>query len=520
MNWGDENWKQAAREYHDARGANRTTIEPEKVRGERKAAHKAERKAKSRKGNAGAEHSRLDAEIILDPRDPMHSARELVAARFTDIENHRLLHHHRGAFWRFQANHYAPAEPETIRTAAWTFLENAKQIGEKNKTVPFKPNRARVSDLIDALTSVCNLNSRIEPPAWLNGTDEYPAAEMFPVANGLLHLLSGELYEPTPSYFGLSASDVAFNPDAPEPAHWHAFLADLFGSDNQAVATLQDWFGYALTPDTSQQKILLIVGPRRSGKGTIARVITAMLGRDSVTAPTLAGLQSNFGLAPLIGKPLAIISDARLGGKSDQAVIAERLLSISGEDGVTIDRKFMPVWTGRLPTRFMVLTNELPRIADSSGALAGRFIVLVLEHSFYGHEDLGLAGRLLAELPGIFNWALVGCRRLRQRGYFIQPPSAGEAVEELEALGSPIKAYVRERCHVGPGHSIPAELLYQDYRAWCESNGRREPGTKQTFGRDLKAAVPGVRTSRPRDAGERFRQYEGITLEQGGSIAD
>ena len=86
---------------------------------------------------------------------------------------------------------------------------------------------------------------------------------------------SGELYPLTPDYFGLTASDVAFDPDAPDPQHWLAFLGDLFETDVQAIATLQDWFGYAPSPDTSQHKILFIVGPRRSGKGTIARVLTA-----------------------------------------------------------------------------------------------------------------------------------------------------------------------------------------------------------------------------------------------------
>ena len=175
--------------------------------------------------------------------------------------------------------------------------------------------------------------ARIEPPAWLVDADNYPAAaEMFPVANGLLHLPSGELYPSSASYFGLTASDVTFDSDAGEPVHWLTFLGQLFGDDREAHDTLQDWFGYALAPDTSQQKIFMIVGPRRGGKGTIARILTALLGRDSVIAPTLSGLQSNFGLAPLIAKSLAIISDARVGGKSDQAVIAERLLSISGED--------------------------------------------------------------------------------------------------------------------------------------------------------------------------------------------
>ncbi|MCZ6737546.1 MAG: hypothetical protein O7B77_06175, partial [Actinobacteria bacterium] len=51
-------------------------------------------------------------------------------------------------------------------------------------------------------------------------------------------------------------------------------------------------FGYALTQDTRQQKLFLIVGPKRSGKGTIARVLTAMVGADNVCNPTLASLST------------------------------------------------------------------------------------------------------------------------------------------------------------------------------------------------------------------------------------
>jgi putative DNA primase/helicase len=427
----------------------------------------------------------LDA---LDPNDPMRSARKLVEKRFTDENGHRLLHQHRGGFWRFTDNHYDAADTEHIRAVTWKFLETAKRLvvtTDKDgkpiqEFVPFKPNSARVSNVADALAAACSLDSRIEPPAWIDKAEAGelpPANEMMPVANGLLHLPTGEIYAATPNYFGLNASEVVFDPDAPAPAHFLAFLAQLFGDDIEAIETLQDWFGYVLSCDTSQQKILLIVGPKRGGKGTIARVLTALLGRDNVAAPTLAGLQTNFGLAPLISKPLAIISDARLGGRADQAAIAERLLSISGEDSLTIDRKFSSAWTGRMPTRFMMLTNELPRIADASGALASRFIALVLRHSFYGREDTGLAKRLLTELSGILNWSLVGYRRLRNTGHFTQPMSSNEAIAELEALSSPITAYVRERCLVGPQYSVPVELIYQDYRVWCENNGRKDPPT-------------------------------------------
>jgi putative DNA primase/helicase len=58
--------------------------------------------------------------------------------------------------------------------------------------------------------------------------------------------------------------------------------------------------------------------------------------------------------------------------------------------------------------------------ADASGALASRFIVITLQRSFYGKEDLGLTERLLGELPGIFNWAIAGWQQLQERGYFQQ----------------------------------------------------------------------------------------------------
>jgi len=211
-------------------------------------------------------------------------------------------------------------------------------------------------------------------------------------------------------------------------------------------------------------------------------VLTRLVGIDNTVAPTLAGLGVNFGLAPLIGKRIAIISDARLGGRADQHAIAERLLSITGEDAITIDRKFREAWTGRLQIRFLILSNELPR--DASGALASRFIVLVLTHSFFGREDRGLTVRLRPELPSILNWAIAGWRRLIERGYFVMPASSGEAVQEFEDLGSPIGAFIRERC------VVETSTLFESWCEWSKQQGRDHPGTAQTFGRDLRAAFP------------------------------
>jgi putative DNA primase/helicase len=71
---------------------------------------------------------------------------------------------------------------------------------------------------------------------------------------------------------------------------------------------------------------------------------------------------------------------------------------------------------------------------------------------------------------------------------------------------------VRERCLVEHGKNISVELLYQDWRMWCEAHGRDQPGTSQSFGAALRTAIPSLRISRPRQGEERVRQYEGVDL--------
>lgn len=153
---------------------------------------------------------------------------------------------------------------------------------------------------------------------------------------------------------------------------------------------------------------------------------------------------------------MAFISDARLSGRSDAAVIAERLLSITGEDALTIDQKYLAPRTLQLLTRLVLMTNEMPKLSDASGALANRWIILRLTESFLGREDTGLTDKLMVELPGILLWAIEGLRRLRARGHFVQPTAGQEAIDELMELSSPITSFVREWCVVDHRVQLPA----------------------------------------------------------------
>src|SRR5262249_11902463 len=155
------------------------------------------------------------------------------------------------------------------------------------------------------------------------------------------------------------------------------------------------------------------------------------------------------------------------------------------------------------------LTNELPSFNEGSGALVGRFIVILFPQSFFGREDTKLLGKLVDELPGILNWAIEGYRRMNARGHFGQPTKAQAEMQAIEMLGSPVKGFVRDHCEVGAGYSIDQEEMFTSWKAWCEVEGRRNPGTKEWFTRNLHSAVPGTKTGRPYVGGVQIRVHEG-----------
>ena len=192
--------------------------------------------------------------------------------------------------------------------------------------------------------------------------------------------------------------------------------------------------------------------------------------------------------------------------------MTERLLAVSGEDILTIDRKCLASIHAKLPTRFVILSNEIPRLADASGTIASRLIALRMTRSWYGTENPGLTQKLLAELPGVLLWAIGGWARLRQRGYFLQPASGAALVRDVEELASPVGAFVKQRCLVGPKHQV-AQDLFNAYLEWCKSEGKVAPPDAATFGRDLRAVVSALEDRQHRADGNRLRTYVGIGLQ-------
>jgi len=319
----------------------------------------------------------------------------------------------------------------------------------------------------------------------------------------------------TPDLFSFNGLDYDFDPQAPPPLTFLGFLDQLWHRDPESIDTLQEIFGYLLLRDTRKDKIPGIIGPTRSGKGTIIHVLSRVIGHNNVVPTSLSALAGDFGLWPLIGKTLAVIGDCRVDGRMSVAKAVENILSISGGDEVLINRKMLPSLNKKLPTRLMIVSNELPKLPDPSGALAGRMLLLRTTESWLGREDETLKERCAAEAAGVLLWAIEGWKRLRRRGHFVQTVAGQELQERLQDLGSPIKAFVADCCAVGQGYKTDKIKLYRVWEGWCDTRGHK-PGTDNVFSRNLYAAAPAVSSARPIDeqTGERTHVYTGICLKE------
>ena len=107
----------------------------------------------------------------------------------------------------------------------------------------------------------------MRPQTWLSGDGE----PVIPCANGLLKTSDRTLMPHTPDYFGHFALSFDYDPTAPKPARWLQFVDEVMPGDPTAQKVLQEFLGYILCGRTDLQKALMLLGPKRCGKGTIDR---------------------------------------------------------------------------------------------------------------------------------------------------------------------------------------------------------------------------------------------------------
>ena len=455
-------------------------------------------------------------EIILD-QGAMNHARTFLDGSYASEEGYRLVHYSQD-FYQHCTTHYEVIEEATIRAKLYALLDKCKRTGKKGALEAFNPSPATVSAALDAIKSITHLpnHANTKPPIWLESyaQNKPDASKLISLQNGIFHLEDSLLIPHSLGFFTQNSLPFSYNQSAACP-RWLTFLNSVWDEDQESIDTLQEMFGYILSGDTSQQKFFNIIGPRRSGKGTINKILVALLGQHNTVAPQLEELCDTFGLQPWLGKLLASFTDARAPERNRSAVVSQ-LLRIVGGDTITINRKNKESWNGYLPTRIVVYSNEVLQLTENSNALTGRMVVLKMTRSFYNNEDTELAHKLEKELSGIFNWAMEGLRRRLERGgHFNQPRTGVELLELMSELGNPIGSFVDDALVFEPDAIVCKDDVFSCYKRWAIKKSI-VPGTELAFKRRFLAATQEhrIESALDRTSGNRTHIYRGVKLNE------
>ena len=135
-----------------------------------------------------------------------------------------------------------------------------------------------------------------------------PHRDWLNLPNGMLDWRTGTLHDHDESYWSTSQLAVTWSEDAECP-EIERFLAEVLPADllepgaDGSPGFIYEVIGYALFSGNPLHKAILLLGTGRNGKGTLLRLLNAMLGEDNVSSVALHEMANNrFRVAELVGK--------------------------------------------------------------------------------------------------------------------------------------------------------------------------------------------------------------------------
>ena len=296
---------------------------------------------------------------------------------------------------------------------------------------------------------------------------------------------------------------------------WERTIAEIFpalGTSDQRLHVLQEFMGWSLLhDDMSFERFLILVGKGANGKSTILHVWDQLLGPENVSHVPLKEFNSEFRLHEMSGKLANMSADMSRVEKVEEGLLKQ----FTSGDAVQVNRKYKEPVTLRPTAKLIFATNLLPPINDKSDGMWRRIIAMPFFVSFSGEQkDRHRAVQLREELPGIFNWAVVGLRRLHAQGDFTSCEICQKCADDHRFDSDPFMQFIEDECVMGSRQQVQVErrFLLNSYRQWCESNGRRPFSSSELFRR--VADLDGVSDCRPGTANARQRVWRGIGLQQ------
>lgn len=267
--------------------------------------------------------------------------------------------------------------------------------------------------------------------------------------NGMLDLYTLELKPHDPSYLSARQIPIEWDPDATCPTY-DAWLQDRVGKAQ--VPVVNEAISQFLDPSRTPSKALFLFGPSRSGKSTILRLATELVGGEQeVSGVSLQDLgDDHFAAAELFGKPINVCADLPRNHVSDVSVFKR----VTGDDPITANKKYGAMFTFRANSLFLLSTNTIPTVAgDDISAYLNRVVPVVFPKTYAGREDSSIEDSMMKELPGILaTWVLARRAHMERSGQWSPPHPA--VWERFSGSVDRVAQFLSTCCDVG-GDTFP-----------------------------------------------------------------
>jgi len=356
--------------------------------------------------------------------------------------------HGLGEWRRYEAGIWPVVSESSVKAEISEVIEGAKPEG-------IKPT----ASILASVTELTRIKVFVPDERW--DADE----DVLVCKNGALHISTGELVEHRPGHYATSAVPYEYDPDA-RPVVWSYFLQNTVPV---AAYFLQEFAGYALTTEMSNELAVWLFGPPGSGKSTFIAGLQAMLGHRAGILGLADLERSRFTLADLPGKTLVVASEQ----PSSYLASTNTLNAIISGEPIQVERKYRDPFTVMPRAKVCWAMNELPRVADANSGLFRRVKVVTFPALAENERDPTIKRAIENEGAGILNWALEGLRRLKERGHFEVPAGVEDATKQFRENNDVPALFIDDRCVRGTDSEVPAAKLYREYKYWCEENGHR-----------------------------------------------
>jgi len=328
--------------------------------------------------------------------------------------------------------------------------------------------------------------------------------------NGVLDLSSGKLLKPDPRMRITKQVQAEFDAKAKCPL-WEKTIKAYWPDDPEMIDFIQRAIGYTLSGSIGEQVFFCLFGEGANGKSTFLGTMGRLFGDYGYTMPFTT---IEFDNRSTISNDVAALRGRRFVQSSetqeDMRLNEGRIKSLTGDSTITARFLRQEYFTFQPVGKFWLAFNHKPRIIDQSYGLWRRLRLILFDRTFDKSNLVrGLEHQLLAELPGILNWAMRGCLEWQARG--LEPTASIEReTEQYRQESNVLGEFIEEFCLLGTGFLTQKADLYIAYLEWCENNKEKWPLGKKTFGQRMLGM--GLRDGVKKAGKQTTRIWYGISL--------